>query len=204
MTQALPTRRGLLGLGLGAGFVLAGCATSVKRTTWPDITFQHRNPIALSVADVVFDIDMSTDAVTPPERDIRYAMPVSPEETLLRWSRERLQSLGGSGIARVTMVENRFVEVPLDTTAGVEGVFTFDQSERYEGVLGMRVDVEGDPAGAGFAQARASASRTVQEDFTLNQREETLYDMLHSVVNALDQRLEEEIRNNLARWVAIG
>jgi len=196
------TRRSVLAMAAAAG--LTGCASSVKRTTWPDITFQHRTSLSLGVSSVAFEITAGQAAIEPPARDIRYAMPVSPEITMRRWASERLIPLGGPGRAVVTLVEDRFVEVPLDTTGGVEGVFTIDQSERYEGILELRVEVAGDPAGSGFAQARATASRTVAEDATLNQREQTLYDMLHSIVTALDERLEQEIRANLSRWVAVG
>ena len=196
------TRRSLLALLAGAG--MSGCAAGAARTTWPDITFRHRSPLTLAVGEIRFETAATGGDVAPPARDIRHAMPVAPRAVVARWSRERLRALGGPGTAVVTLTENRFVEAPLDTTGGVEGVFSIDQSERYEGALAARVEIVGDPAGSGFASARAAATRTAREDFSLNERERTLYDMLHGLATALDERLEREIRNHLARWVAVG
>ena len=196
------TRRSLLALLAGAG--LSGCAVGVERTTWPDITFQHLPPLPLGVAEIRFEAPADDREVAPPARDLRYAVPVSPRAAMARWSRERLRAAGGPGVAIATLTENRFVATPLETTGGVEGVFAIERAERYEGALAARVDVVGDPAGSGFASARAAATRTVGEDFSLNERERTLYDMLHGMVAALDARLEEEIRAHLARWVVAG
>lgn len=204
MTDTLFDRRGILIAGLGSAALLSGCASSVTRTTWPDITFQHRPAIGLRVSEVQFDEAAAVATVEPPARDIRYALPVSPVITMDRWAHERLEPFGGTGRARVILMENHFVEVPLDTTSGVEGVFNIDQSERYEGALAVKVEIVGDPAGAGFVEARASASRTVPENYSLNQREETLYEMMAGIVAALDERLEQEIRANLAKWLLVG
>ncbi len=203
MTNILFDRRSILIAGLGSAALLSGCASSVKRTTWPDITFQHRSPIGLRVSEILFDDAAAAATVEAPARDIRYALPVSPVITMDRWAHERLQPHGGPGRARVTLTENRFVEVPLNTTSGVEGVFNIDQSERYEGALAVKVGIEGDPSGIGSVQARATASRTVPENYSLNQREETLYEMMASIVTALDERLEQEIRANLAKWLLV-
>ncbi len=194
-------RRGSLVCGLGGFALLYGCATSVKRTTWPDITFQHRPTMGLRVSEILYEDAAAAHTVEPPARDIRYVLPVSPAIAMERWAFERLRADGGPGRARVTLVENRFAETPLDVTDGVQGVFTNDQSERYEGVLVAKVAIEGDPSGNGFVEMRTTASRTVPEDFTVNQREETLYNMMMAMVTALDERLEQEIRANLARWL---
>ncbi|MBC6440439.1 MAG: hypothetical protein GDA49_08560 [Rhodospirillales bacterium] len=173
----------------------------MERKTWPDLAFQHLQPIGLRVSEVSFRSEVGTDDVTAPGRDIRYAMPALPKAVMARWSRERLTALGGPGRCVVTLTRNRFFEVPLDTTGGVEGFFTIDQSARYEGALALRIDIKGDASGTGFAEASASATRTVPEDFTLNEREQTLYDMLQSIVTVLDGRMEQEIRAGLSRWV---
>ncbi len=143
-------------------------------------------------------------AVQPPAHDIRNALPVSPLKTMDTWAHQRIKPMGGSGTALVKITENRFVEVPLDTEQGVEGMFTNSQSERYEGAMTVRIEIVGDPGGSGFVEARATASRTVPEDFSINQREQALYDMVAAIVRNLDERLVTEIRANLARWVMMG
>jgi hypothetical protein len=206
MTSLRFDRRGTLVLA-GAGFstlLLSACQTSVNRTVWPDITFSHREPVAMAVNGVEVSDASGAAAVQPPAHDIRNALPVSPLATMDNWAHQRIAPMGGYGTARVTITENRFVEVPLETQQGVEGLFTNSQSERYEGALGVRVEVVGDPSGSGFAEARATASRTVPEDFSINQREQALYDMIAAIVHNLNERLVSEIRGNLSRWVAMG
>lgn len=199
-------RRGALALG-GAGLsalLLGACQTSVSRTVWPDITFAHQAPIAMNVLGVEVSDVSGSPAVEPPAHNIRHALPVSPLKTIDMWAHQRITPMGGYGTARVLITENRFVEVPLDTDQGVKGLFTNSQSERYEGAMAVRVEIVGDPAGSGFVAARATASRTVPENFSINEREQALYDMVATIVRILDERLVAEMRANLTRWVVMG
>src|SRR5690606_32275074 len=130
---------------------------------------------------------------------IRAALPVSPIVTMRRWADQRIAPMGGYGTALLTITESRFVEVPLDTKTGVQGMFTTDQSERYEGLLAVRLEIVNDPNASGFVEARASGTRTVPEDYSINQREQALYDMVAGIVRSLDERLDQQIRSDLAR-----
>jgi len=206
MTSARFDRRSTLMLA-GSGFatlLLGACQTSVNRTVWPDITFAHREPVAMGINGVEVSDVSGSGNVQPPAHDIRNALPVSPLATMDTWAHQRITPMGGYGTALVKITENRFVEVPLDTEQGVEGMFTNSQSERYEGAMTVRIEIVGDPAGSGFVQARAAASRTVPEDFSINQREQALYDMVATIVRNLDERLVAEMRANLSRWVMMG
>ena len=42
------------------------------------------------------------------------------------------------------------------------------------------------------------------EDYSINQREQALYDMIATIVKNLDERLVAEMRANLSRWVLMG
>jgi len=206
MTLARFDRRTSLLLAGGAlgALLLPGCATEVTRTTWPEITFNHKQPIQMSVNAVDIVDAAGMVEVEPPASNIGPALPVSPVATMQNWAYQRIAAAGGNGTAVVTITENRFVEVPLDTRGGVEGLFTVSQSERYEGALAVSVEILGDPAGRGRVSARAAATRTVPEDFSINQREQALYDLVAGIVRTLDERLDQEIRSKLARWVMFG
>ena len=198
-------RTGLVLAGTGlASLLLASCKSSVSRTVWPDITFAHVQPIPMNVYDVQVIEAAGQPAVQPPAHNIRSALPVSPVETMRRWADQRIAPMGGYGTALLTITESRFVEVPLDTKTGVQGMFTTDQSERYEGLLAVRLEIVNDPNASGFVEARASGTRTVPEDYSINQREQALYDMMADIVRNLDQRLDQQIRSDLARWVVMG
>ncbi len=189
----------LLGaMGAPLGWALAACDTPVSIPVYPDITFQHKAPIRLDVREIqVFETAVTTP-VEPPSRDIRLSLPVSPLAAMTSWAEDRLIAAGPAGIAQVTITENRFVETPLDTTGGVSGFFTVEQSDRFEGAMSVKIDIVGDPTRSGFIEARASASRTVPEDFSYNQREGALYELVDTLTHALDDRLEQEMRARLS------
>ncbi len=179
------------------GLALTACNTPVSLPVYPDITFQHKSPLRLDVSRIEVVESAATGAVELPQRDIRASLPVSPLAAMSNWASDRLVAAGGPGVARVSIIENKFVETPLDLTTGVQGIFTTDQSERYEGLMTVKIEILGDPMRSGFVQARAASKRTVPEDYTLNQREQTLYDMVASMTRALDERLEQEMRANM-------
>jgi hypothetical protein len=179
------------------GLAMAGCNTPVSIPVYPDITFQHKAPIRLSVGAVEVVETAQTGLVEPPARDIRNALPVSPLAAMTSWAEDRLVPTGGAGIARVQITENHFVETPLDKTTGLSGLFTVDQSARYDGAISVKIEMVGDPMRSGFVEARAAASRTVPEDYSYNQRERVLYDMVVSLTHSLDERLEQEMRARL-------
>jgi hypothetical protein len=67
--------------------------------------------------------------------------------------------------------------------------------------MSVKLDIVGIPNRSGFVEARAAATRTVPEDYSYNQREKALYDMVVSLSKALDERLEQEIRAKLPAFL---
>lgn len=194
-------------LAAAAGLALAGCARGAGRSSWPPIAFDAGPPLSLAVAGIRFEEAPAAPAEGPAEdgeRDLRFAMPLSPADTMRRWAAERLRAAGGAGSARVVLEENRFVAVPLETASGLEGLFAIDRSERYRGALALRVEIVDDPAGTGFARAAAHASRSVAENDSLARRDEILCELLRTVAQTLAERLEREMRDHLAAWIAAG
>ena len=205
-TAPAASRRGLLGLAGAAcaALLMPSCTRRAAPRTWPEISFAPARPLVLDVSEIVFVDAVSPPAATPPARDMTAALPVSTVATMRRWAGERLAAAGSGGQARVSLIENRFVAWPLDTGSGIEALFTDSQSARFEGRLALRVDILGDPAGSGFAEARASASRTVPESASLEQRREVWWELAARLARELDRALREEMRSGLARWLAIG
>ncbi len=194
-----PDRRSLLAA--MAGGLLAGCAGIPAALTLPPVAFGGRAPLGLDVAAVEFTASDGGGAVTAPSRDMRFAMYELPGTVARRWSQERLEATGTTGVARVVLVENRFVAVPLETDDGIEGFFTDEQSVRYDGAMKLKIEIAGHPSGSGFVEARSTQSRTAAESLSLNERKEILHAMLADIVDALDRRLEAEIREHLWRWL---
>lgn len=186
---------------LAAGTFLAGCTANPVTRTLPGIVFDAGRPLLLDVAAIEYVNAADDQNTTETLRDMRFAMYEPPGSVALRWSGERLEAAGTRGVARIILVENRFVAVPLETESGIEGIFTDEQSVRYEGSMALRIEIAGHPSGHGFAEARSARSRTVPESLSLNEREHVLHSMLAGMAATLDERLEAEMREHLWRWL---
>ncbi len=179
-----------LALVIAAG--LAACETPVPKPVFPDLTYRHLPPIRLAVAR----IEVVPAYVSPAKKpNVEHLFPVAPAVAAARWLRERLQAAGGRGLVRATVVQGGVVEVPLKKTAGLKGVFTVDQSERYDAVLEVRIRIiREDGSEAAMVSSRAERSRTVAEDITLYAREKIWFAMTEAMMNDLNADLERQIR----------
>ena len=195
----MPCRRTFLVLSAGA--LLAGCTPRPAVRTPPAIGFASSATLPLDVAAITFANGIADNAVAAPARDVRFDLSEWPEDVVRRWSQERLRAAGDRGEARVILLESRFVAIPLDTSETLEGLFTDEQSVAFEGSLAVRIEIVDHPSGDGFAEARSYRKRTVPESLSVVEREETLHALFQDVVTALDERLEEEMADNLWRWI---
>jgi hypothetical protein len=90
----------------------------------------------------------------------------------------------------------------LKRTAGVKGAFTRDQSERYDAVIDMKVeirDANGDLRVT--AESTAKRSRSVSENISLNGREKVWFEMTEAMMGDLNTSLEAQIRKHMNRWL---
>ncbi len=178
--------------------LLAACETPAP-PQFPDFTFDHKPPIRLDVADIQFVAEY-VPPQTPP--NVEHLFPVRPSAAVRRWVADRLQAGGVTRTARVTLVEAGAIETALKTKQGIVGVFTKDQSERYDMTVIVRVEIVNDRGQTeGHAQAVVNRSRTVPEGITINDRDVVWYQMTGDVMQALDAELEQTIRNYLVRFL---
>ena len=182
-----------------AAFLLAGCATEVQKPGFPKISFAHLQPISLNVAR----IDVENRYVSPATRpNVEHEFPVTPAAVASNWGRDRLRAVGPSGVARVIVRRASVVEVPLKRTTGVKGAFTRDQSERYDAVIDMMVelrDANGDVRVT--AESTAKRSRSVSENISLNDREKVWFEMTEAMMSDLNTALENQMRIHMKEWI---
>lgn len=182
-----------------AGIGLAACDTPPYRYQFADLTYAHLSPFALNVA--VID---PANAYRPPMRspNVEHLFPVQPAAAAMQWAKDRLIAVGSNGAARFTVLQASVVEVPLERTTGFQGLFTDDQSERYDAVLEVRLDVENAQGlRTGTVTARAQRSQTVAEDATLNERERVWYELTEALMTDLNAELEKNIRQHLGAFL---
>ena len=180
-------------------FLLAGCATEVQKPGFSKISFAHLQPISLNVTR----IEMENRYISPATRpNVEHEFPVSPAAVASNWGRDRLRAVGVSGVARVIVRRASVVEMPLKRTTGVTGAFTRDQSERYEAVIDMMVELRDATGNVRVtAESTAKRSRSVSENISLNDREKIWFEMTESMMADLNTALENQIRIHMKEWI---
>lgn len=193
------TRRAVLaGFGLAAAGTLAACNTPPQRYEFPQLTFGHLPPIRLDVA-VVDVVDAYRSQQAAPH--VEQLFPTPPAQVLERWANDRLVAAGTNGSALFTILRGDVVEVPLERTTGIRGVFTRDQSYRYDATLEARLEAENTSGlRRGSITARATRSQTVSEDMSLNQREHMWFEMTELLIRDMGAEIERQIGAYLAAF----
>ena len=180
-------------------FLLAGCATEVQKPGFSQISFAHLQPINLNVARIEVENRYVSPATRP---NVEHEFPVSPAAVASNWGRDRLRAVGASGVARVIVRRASVVEVPLKRTTGVTGAFTRDQSERYEAVIDMMVELRDATGNVRVtAESTAKRSRSVSENISLNDREKIWFEMTESMLADLNTALENQVRIHMKEWI---
>jgi hypothetical protein len=184
---------------LVAGGLLASCDTPPHREPFAQLTYQHLAPINLDVARIVI-VDAYQSPMTDPHVDQDF--PTPPATAARQWAQDRLKAVGTDGVAKFTITDGSAIDVPLPRSQGLDGMFTQDQSDRYDVTVTVRLEVEnrmGNHQGA--ITASAKRSDTAPEDMTLNEREKLWFDMTDKLMQQLNAELEKRIAANLKDFV---
>ncbi len=189
--------RGLL-IAVTAWLAVA-CQVAPPANGWPEITFQHRPTLRFDAAEIV--VEQSYDAPLDPPHVV-HLFPVSPGEAAVRWARDRLVAAGAAGRLIYDVREASVVEVALQTESGLTGLFTAEQSERYDARLFVEVRLL-DDRGMTRAVVEAGAERsiTVPEDATLREREEAWFRLTEALMRDCDAELEKALYRYMAAHI---
>lgn len=184
---------------VAAALLLTACQAGPGRPTYPELSYAHLAPIRLNVADIRVERVYASPGTKP---NVEQLFPVRPADAVERWARDRLKPVGAEGVATVKILNASVVEVALPRTTGLQGAFTTDQSERYDGVLEVSVEAASRTTGQRvMVSARVQRSRSVAEDITLNDREKTWFEMTEALMNDLNAALERQIYDNFGEFV---
>lgn len=199
MHKSFPVRHLTLALGFIVCIVgLSACATPPP-PQFPELTYTHLPAITLDVAKIeVVSASKKSDAAL----HIESSMPVTPEQALRNWARDRLRANGVSGVAKIIIENASVTETELTRSEGLKGVFTTEQSQRYDAGLKVSIRLEGVPrVSEAFAQAEIKRSQTVSEDVSVNVREQALFELTESVMTDFDPAMAASIRKHLADFI---
>jgi len=180
-------------------FLLAGCATEVEKPGFPQISFAHLQPISLNVARIEVENRYVSPATRP---NVEHEFPVLPAAVASNWGSDRLRAVGQTGTARVIVRRASVIEVPLKRSTGVKGAFTRDQSERYDAIIVMKVELrDGNGNVRVTAESTAKRSQSVSENVSLNDREKVWFTLTESMMADLNTALENQIRIHMKEWI---
>ena len=182
-----------------APLALGACETPMPAQTLPGLTYEHLKPFRLDVAAV----DVVSQYRSPMQKpNVEHLFPTPPEKALRRWAQDRLKAAGKGATARFVILDARATETPLKIDKSFWGAFKRQQSERYDATVEATLEIL-DSRGfrKGFANARASRSRTVREDATLNERERTWFELTEALMKDFDAELERNIRQHLGGFL---
>ncbi len=185
---------------VAAALLLAACSDAPPPTNFPQLTYGHLGTFALDVSEIEI-----VDAYQSPLRapNVEHLMPVSPAAVARQWAGDRLKPAGSSGRRAVFTIEDGAVtETTLRRQTGVRGALTVDQSERYDAMLAIRLEIF-DIAGrsVGVVEANAERSRSVPEDITLDAREKIWFSITESLANDLNAELDRAIPQFLGQYL---
>ncbi|MCZ6455227.1 MAG: hypothetical protein O6909_13395 [Alphaproteobacteria bacterium] len=184
---------------VAAALLLAACTNAPPPTKFPQLTYAHRGVFILDVSRIEI-VDAYRPTLRPP--NVEHLMPVAPAAAARQWAGDRLRAAGSLNRRAVfTIIDGSVTETALRRQTGLRGALTVDQSERYDAVLAVRLEIF-DDAGRqiGVAEASARRSRSVPEDITLNAREKIWFSITETLIDNLNAELERAIPQFLSAY----
>lgn len=178
---------------------LAACTQAPPLPTYPDIRFDHLEPITLAASERLIESRFEP-SFEPPH--VEHLFPQPPEKVARGWARDRLKASGEApGFIRFVIRDASAVEEPLPRSEGLKGALTTEQSERYTVTLDLAVQIlDSRRIMRAEATARGTRTRTVAEDASLNEREQIWFEMTETLIQALNKDLEAAIATHLAPY----
>ncbi len=196
--------------GLALAALLAGALAACQPSSKPPVFVPERFPFS-DKPPLVFDLAhieiVKPTAPTAPAASLPESRPapVPLGAALDAWAAERLRAAGRAGTLRLVLREASAVVIPLETDAGLEGLFTAEQAERLELRLSAVIEIV-DESGAlrGHASAAVRRTRTLPEGLTLDERERLYREAADALLADYDSYQEQSIRRYLGAWLQGG
>ncbi|MBX7146616.1 MAG: hypothetical protein K1X44_04835 [Alphaproteobacteria bacterium] len=178
---------------------LSACHTPPERQNFSEISFKHLPPFTFNVAEIEI-----ADGYKPLQNYpyVDHLFRNIPKQSMIQWAKDRLKAGGNMGFLRYTILEASIKQVPLKMQGGIKGLLTTEQSDRYDIILKIQIDVENNNGlQKGQITAEATRSQTVPENATLNQREKIWYQLTEQALQELNTQTENNIRQYLQKFL---
>ena len=185
---------------VAVALLLAACADAPPQTNFPKLAYTHLGTFDLDVSTIEI-VDAFKSTLTAP--NVEHQMPLAPAVAARQWAQDRLKSVGSSGRRAVfTINDGAVTSTALKRETGIRGVLTVAQSERYDAVLAVRLEIF-DLTGRslGVARAEARRSRSVPENITLTARDKVWFSITEALTNDLNAELERAVPRFLGAYI---
>ncbi|MEM7652552.1 MAG: hypothetical protein AAF220_05160 [Pseudomonadota bacterium] len=181
---------------------LGACANTPPPAVFPELTWGYLPPIKLRVDDVQVFNSYQAPGIAP---FVDHAFPTPPARAAFRWASDRLQAgTSNSGnIARATVLDGRVEEIRLETQGGIVGALKKEQSERYDGILSMRVEIFTAAGGSETVEVTVQRSQTVSEGLSVTERRQIWFEYTEAMMVEFNTRMEEEIRRRMRGYLMV-
>jgi len=186
-------------LALMALFLLVGCVATLPSQRLPELSYGYLQPLVFNVGSVDMVMDYKAPMAAP---NVEHLFPVPPATALRRWVDGRLKANGGDGVVRLIVTDASVVETMLPLQKGLKGVFTKEQSERYQARIEATLEIR-DGAGRrqGFVRVNVERTTTVREDANVNERDLARFRLTEKIMKDFDAEIEKNIRRTLRKWL---
>jgi hypothetical protein len=173
--------------------MLMSCQQAPAPQTLEPIRFSGLPKIRIAASEIRVVDNYDAPLKSP---NVEHMFPTPLTTSISQWSTDRLQAAGTDGIMEVTIEEASVVEVKLPKTKGLRGLFTDDQSERYDAKLRatMRLYTGNRAIAVAEGDVNVVRSRSINEKATINDRERLFHDMSKELMTQFNTQSEARLR----------
>jgi hypothetical protein len=159
--------------------LLAACGGSHEQHDFAPLHYGYLLPLGLNVAEIRIEQRYVPSGVSP---DVSQLDPVHPVDALRSMATDRLQALGGSGVAVFSIVNASVIR----------------KGDTLTGNFEVELDIyTGPDTRAAYATASVTGSYTGDMDDI----QARLYDMTRSLMDRMNVEFEYQVRRSLGAWL---
>jgi hypothetical protein len=174
---------------LALPWLLAGCETPNPGVTFPELTYAHKQKITLNVSSISVINEYRMPFKAP---NVEHLVPIAPGAAAERWAADVLVPAGGRGIAQFVITRASVTERKLETTKGLQALFSKDQSEEYEAALDVRIEILDGNRRLATASTSITRTQTAREDTTPNERSKLWYALVERLMLEFDGEMRKQ------------
>jgi hypothetical protein len=179
---------------------LAACQNTHAPTKMPIPHFTHKPALSLQVRDISVTEDYEFPSKSP---YIEHTLDYPPSEMFTIWLKDRLKADGASSYIQASITDASIQKTELPKTPGIKGLFTNDQTEKYDAKMVVQLRLYNEERTIAIADVNATSTRsiTIAENASVVERDTAYYNLSKALVNDIGNELEKQIRRVFAAYI---